>query len=352
MRGPLAHPEEQGTFNPKVPGSRPGRPTTQLHNDTSCRIGDLQMQLTMELFGTVRSPPTRALADSPWRKPTTGYIQAANPNAPVPAYTGTGPGRFAAHRSHSGTLGPPMAGTITTASSEDRPRKRLRKRRRGARLRLLLGVGLLVGGLTVFSVASSHIDLLTAHGVRVSAIVVGNDGRGCEFEDTPHLLVEFPAESGHQVRDNLAIGGTGCRSYTVGKHVIVYYNGTNPSDAAVGDGNADIGFSGWFGLLLLVGGTAEVGEWVWRSHGVRAALATVAHTCTEVNVTQVTRRRVALAFPLMPGLQPLQMRAFGDSEELIAARHGSAYCEDLAPSARVVVQADDFVIWGRLRSPR
>jgi hypothetical protein len=26
--GPLAHPEEQGTFNPKVPGSRPGRPTS------------------------------------------------------------------------------------------------------------------------------------------------------------------------------------------------------------------------------------------------------------------------------------------------------------------------------------
>ena len=25
--GPLAHREEQGTFNPKVPGSRPGRPT-------------------------------------------------------------------------------------------------------------------------------------------------------------------------------------------------------------------------------------------------------------------------------------------------------------------------------------
>ena len=29
--GPLAHPEEQGTFNPKVPGSRPGRPTTNLY---------------------------------------------------------------------------------------------------------------------------------------------------------------------------------------------------------------------------------------------------------------------------------------------------------------------------------
>ena len=27
--GPLAHREEQGTFNPKVPGSRPGRPTTR-----------------------------------------------------------------------------------------------------------------------------------------------------------------------------------------------------------------------------------------------------------------------------------------------------------------------------------
>jgi hypothetical protein len=28
--GPLAHREEQGTFNPKVPGSRPGRPTKLL----------------------------------------------------------------------------------------------------------------------------------------------------------------------------------------------------------------------------------------------------------------------------------------------------------------------------------
>ncbi len=33
--GPLAHPEEQGTFNPKVPGSRPGRPT----NSSSAREG-------------------------------------------------------------------------------------------------------------------------------------------------------------------------------------------------------------------------------------------------------------------------------------------------------------------------
>ena len=28
--GPLAHRVEQGTFNPKVPGSRPGRPTKVL----------------------------------------------------------------------------------------------------------------------------------------------------------------------------------------------------------------------------------------------------------------------------------------------------------------------------------
>jgi len=26
--GPLAHREEQGTFNPQAPGSRPGRPTS------------------------------------------------------------------------------------------------------------------------------------------------------------------------------------------------------------------------------------------------------------------------------------------------------------------------------------
>ncbi len=30
IRGPLAHRVEQGTFNPKVPGSRPGRPTRKV----------------------------------------------------------------------------------------------------------------------------------------------------------------------------------------------------------------------------------------------------------------------------------------------------------------------------------
>ena len=29
--GPLAHQVEQGTFNPKVPGSSPGRPTSSEH---------------------------------------------------------------------------------------------------------------------------------------------------------------------------------------------------------------------------------------------------------------------------------------------------------------------------------
>ena len=40
--GPLAHPEEQGTFNPKVPGSRPGRPTgkTQPRSCIQSRLRD------------------------------------------------------------------------------------------------------------------------------------------------------------------------------------------------------------------------------------------------------------------------------------------------------------------------
>jgi hypothetical protein len=36
--GPLAHPEEQGTFNPKVPGSRPGRPTVNCKTGTPKRM--------------------------------------------------------------------------------------------------------------------------------------------------------------------------------------------------------------------------------------------------------------------------------------------------------------------------
>ena len=31
QKGPLAHRVEQGTFNPKVPGSSPGRPTSSEH---------------------------------------------------------------------------------------------------------------------------------------------------------------------------------------------------------------------------------------------------------------------------------------------------------------------------------
>ncbi len=31
LEGPLAHRVEQGTFNPKVPGSSPGRPTSSEH---------------------------------------------------------------------------------------------------------------------------------------------------------------------------------------------------------------------------------------------------------------------------------------------------------------------------------
>ncbi len=194
-----------------------------------------------------------------------------------------------------------MAKMVTVTSTGESAGKRLRMRRRGARLRLLFGVGLLVGGLTVFNVASSHVDWLTAHGVRVSALVVGNDGPGCEGEDTPHLQVEFSTESGHQVRDNLAIGGTGCRSYTVGKHVVVDYNRASPADAAVAGGNADIGTPGWIGLGLLLFGFVEVGAWVLRSHGVRGAIATVAHPSTEVELTACKKaelRSPLRTFPL------------------------------------------------------
>ena len=41
--GPLAHREEQGTFNPKVPGSRPGRPTT--HRPTTHRAARSENRL-------------------------------------------------------------------------------------------------------------------------------------------------------------------------------------------------------------------------------------------------------------------------------------------------------------------
>ena len=38
--GPLAHREEQGTFNPKVPGSRPGRPTKFLVRGLKSNLSD------------------------------------------------------------------------------------------------------------------------------------------------------------------------------------------------------------------------------------------------------------------------------------------------------------------------
>ena len=100
--------------------------------------------------------------------------------------------------------------------------------------------------------------------------------------DTPHVQVEFSTRSGHQVRDNLATGGTDCGSDSVGKHVVVYYNRASPTDAALGGGNADIGAPGWIGLGLLLYGLVEVGKWALRAHGVRGALATVAYPSTEV----------------------------------------------------------------------
>jgi hypothetical protein len=261
------------------------------------------------------------------------------------------PGGVVKFRSRSVVFDPHMAKTPTIESPVNRARKRLRRRRRGARLRLLLGVGLLAGGLTVFNVAQSHIDWLTTNGVQVSALVVGNDGPGCSGEDTPHVQVEFSTRSGHKVRDNLATGGTDCGSYTVGKRVVVYYNRASPTDAALGGGNADIGIAGWIGLGLLLYGFVEVGKWAFRSHGVRGALATVAHPSTEVGLTRLEKGRVELASSQIPALGDLHFVARGDSEEE-TAEQGLAYCDEFAPGHRVVVLADDFVIWGRLRGPK
>ena len=44
--GPLAHPEEQGTFNPKVPGSRPGRPTTKVQSQRTLTGHDLRVGMS------------------------------------------------------------------------------------------------------------------------------------------------------------------------------------------------------------------------------------------------------------------------------------------------------------------
>ena len=62
-RGPLAHPEEQETFNLKVPGSRPGRPTT--YSLVKTPVGT-----SVRRIPTFRanSEPTPGVAHSPARQ--------------------------------------------------------------------------------------------------------------------------------------------------------------------------------------------------------------------------------------------------------------------------------------------
>jgi hypothetical protein len=67
-RGPLAHPEEQGTFNPKVPGSRPGRPTKSVVTEfclPSCRVvGSISIRREGRTPVTWNSSSARRLAHS------------------------------------------------------------------------------------------------------------------------------------------------------------------------------------------------------------------------------------------------------------------------------------------------
>ncbi len=114
----------------------------------------------------------------------------------------------------------------------------------------------------VFGVAQSHVDWLSSHGRRTPAVVVGTDP-GCGGEDVPHVDVAFTEFPGVRVTDNLATGGTGCGDFHIGQKVWVYVNPSNPSDAELPGGQADIGTPGWvaFGLILFGLGSCWKG---WR----------------------------------------------------------------------------------------
>ena len=81
--GPLAHPEEQGTFNPKVPGSRPGRPTTKVQSQRTLTGHDLRV--AMSSMGARRGEYARC--DGPTSTSARGQCAAPGPS-PVPTLTG------------------------------------------------------------------------------------------------------------------------------------------------------------------------------------------------------------------------------------------------------------------------
>ena len=129
-------------------------------------------------------------------------------------------------------------------------------------IRILGGISLIVGGFVVFGVAQSHVDWLSAHGTRTPAVVVGTDP-DCGSEDVPHIDVAFTEFQGVRMTDNLATGGTGCSDFHIGQKVWIDVDPSNPSDAELSGGNADIGAPGWiaFGLVLFGIGTSWKG---WR----------------------------------------------------------------------------------------
>jgi TM2 domain-containing membrane protein YozV len=127
------------------------------------------------------------------------------------------------------------------------------RHRRLAWMRIVLGLALIVGGFVTFGVAQSHVDWLSAHGRRTSAVVIGTDPN-CGSEDAPHVDVAFSLFPGARVTDNLATGETGCSGFHVGQKLWIYVNPADPSDAELSGGNADIGTPGWIGFGLILTG--------------------------------------------------------------------------------------------------
>ena len=86
-RGPLAHPEEQGTFNPKVPGSRPGRPTRQSAEALELKIPSMNSSgrtTSMQIQSQPLAPTGRSLSAKSQivgqGSPDSGQAFAGKPN--------------------------------------------------------------------------------------------------------------------------------------------------------------------------------------------------------------------------------------------------------------------------------
>ena len=64
--GPLAHRVEQGTFNPKVPGSSPGRPTLMDSNNLKIRLNNIsEVNPALTCYHRDDPAPVLPLRDEP-----------------------------------------------------------------------------------------------------------------------------------------------------------------------------------------------------------------------------------------------------------------------------------------------